>query len=126
MRQVLGSVLFALTATLSVALAGSVSRAEGVRVPNAFMTGQKYLALPAGEHRVYIMGLVDGIFVGPLLGASEQRVLALQSCLQERTNTQIAAILTKYVQDRPERWHEGAHNLFYSRMFELCPGVKTE
>ena len=118
MRHVLGRVLFVLTALLSVALAGSVSRAEGVRVPNAFMTGQGYLALSAHEQGTYIMG--------PLFGASEHTVLGLQSCLQERNNIQIAAILSKYIQDRPERWHDGAHMLLYSRMLELCPGIREQ
>src|SRR2546425_10591991 len=117
MRHVLGSVFYALTAAVSV----SVSLAEGVQVPNAFRTGQQYLELSAHEQATYIMGLVDGISIGPLFGASEARVLALQSCLQKHNNVQIAAILTKYVQDRPERWHDGAHALFYLRMFELCP-----
>jgi len=126
MRHVAGKVLFVLTATLSIALAISVSRAEGVRVPNAFMTGQGYLALSAHEQGTYIMGLVDGIFIGPLFGASEHTVLGLQSCLQERNNIQIAAILSKYIQDRPERWHDGAHMLFYSRMLELCPGIREQ
>jgi hypothetical protein len=123
MRHVPGSVLFVLTAMLSVALMGSVSRAEGVRVPNAFMTGQQYLALSASSRATYIMGLLDGIFVGPLFGASEARVLAVQTCLQGRNNVQIAAILSKYIQDKPERWHEGANTLFYSRMVELCPEI---
>ena len=124
MRHVAGKVLFVLTATLSIALAISVSRAEGVRVPNAFMTGQGYLALSDHEQGTYIMGLIDGISIGPLFGASEPRVLGLQSCMQGRNNIQIAAMLIKYIQDRPERWHEGAHSLFYSRMLELCPEIK--
>jgi hypothetical protein len=105
---------------------GSVSRAEGVWVPNAFMTGQEYLALSESSRTAYVMGLLDGIFVGPLFGASEARVKALQNCLQEHNNVQIAAILSKYIQDKPERWHDGAHVLFYSRMVELCPGVKPK
>ena len=105
---------------------GSVSRAEGVWVPNAFMTGQEYLALSESSRTAYVMGLLDGIFVGPLFGASEARVKALHNCLQEHNNVQIAAILSKYIQDQPERWHDGAHVLFYSRMLELCPGVKPK
>jgi hypothetical protein len=123
MRHVLGSVLFVLTAMLSVGLVGSVSRAEGVWVPKAFMSGQQYLALPESRRSAYVMGLVDGIFIGPLFGASEARIKALQSCLQEHNSVQIAAILSKYIQDQPERWHDGAHALFYSRMVELCPGM---
>jgi len=124
MRHVLGSVFFALIAAVSVAVVGSVSQAEGVWVPNPFLSGQQYLALSASERTTYIMGLVDGIYIGPLFGASETRVKALQSCLQQRTNVQIAAILSKYIQDQPERWHDGAHALFYSRMVELCPEIK--
>lgn len=125
MRHAPEIVLFALTAAVSVAL-GSVSRAEGVWVANAFMSGHEYLALPESRQSAYVMGLVDGIFIGPLFGASEARVKALQSCLQGNNNIQIAAILTKYIKDQPERWHDGAHALFYSRMFELCPGIRPQ
>ena len=114
--------MFALTVAMSVGL-GSISRAEGVWVPNAFMTGQRYLALPADNQAAYVMGLVDGVYIGPLFGASEASVIAVQNCLQARTNFQIAAILSKYIQDHPERWHEGAHLLFNSRMLELCPEI---
>jgi hypothetical protein len=54
------------------------------------------------------------------------RILAVQNCWRGHNNIQIAAILTKYVQDRPERWHEGAHLLFNSRMLELCPEIKEQ
>jgi hypothetical protein len=59
-----------------------------------------------------------------MFGASDVRVLALQACLREHTNYQIAAILAKYIQGLPERWHEGAPSLFYSRMVELCPKIR--
>jgi hypothetical protein len=62
------------------------------------MTGQQYLALPANSRAAYVMGLVDGIFIGPLFGASEAAVIAVQDCLKERNNVQIAAILSKYIQ----------------------------
>jgi len=126
MRYVPGSVLFVLTAMLSVVLMGSVLRAEGVQIPNAVRTGQQYLELSASDRATYIAGLIDGIFIGPLFGASDARVAALQSCLQGQNNVQIAAILSKYIKDRPERWHEGAHALFYSRMLELCPGIRPQ
>ena len=125
MRHI-GSVLFVMTALLSVALTGSISRAEGVLVPNGFRTAQEYLELSEDQRVAYVMGLVDGIFIGPLFGASEARVKALQSCLQESDNIQIAAILSKYIQDKPERWHEGANMLFNSRMLELCPGIREQ
>jgi hypothetical protein len=120
-------VLFALTATVSIALIGSVSRAgDWVAIPQSLMTGQKYLALSETHRTAYVVGLVDGISVGLAFDASEARVDALHQCLVGRSTSQMGAILSKYIQDRPDRWHEGAHMLFYSRMLELCPGVKPK
>jgi hypothetical protein len=117
MGRVLRGVLLSLGAT--VALAGN-----GVRVPNAFVTGQQFIGLSESARTQYVMGLIDGIFVGTLFGASEARVAALQSCLMGRNNIQVGSILLKYVQEHPEQWHEGAHALFYQRMIALCPAAR--
>ena len=127
MRHVPRSVFFALTATVSVALMGSVSRAENVATPESGVTGQYYLAMSANERASYILGLTDGVFSAPLFGASEARVHAVQQCLMlQGNNVQTGAILWQYIQARPQRWREPAYWFFYSLLFDLCPGVKPE
>jgi hypothetical protein len=34
------------------------------------------------------------------------------------TDEQVAAILSKYLQDNPSRWHDGLHALMYSAVKE--------
>jgi hypothetical protein len=126
MRHALGNAFFAFTLLASVTLMGSVSRAEGVRIPNPFTTGQQFLDLSESYRTAYVMGLIDGVYIGPLFDASQATVGALQQCLLGRNNRQIAAMLSKYIRDRPERWHEGANAMFYSLLFELCPGVRPK
>ena len=123
MRHVPRSVFFAFTATVSIALMGSVSQA--VELPESGVTGQYYLAMSANERASYMLGLTDGVFSAPLFGASEARVHAVQQCLMlQGNNVQAGAVLWQYIQARPQRWREPAYVLFYSLMFDLCPGVK--
>jgi hypothetical protein len=107
-------------------LVGNKAGAEAVQIPNAFVTGQKFISLSEADRVHYVMGLVDGIFLAPLYGGSESEVFALQTCLKGRNNVQIAAILLKYIRDQPENWHEGAHTLFSRRLLSLCPATKSQ
>jgi hypothetical protein len=58
-RHALGSTFFAFTLLASVTLMGSVSRAEGVRIPNPFTTGQQFLDLSESYRTAYVMGRVS-------------------------------------------------------------------
>jgi hypothetical protein len=98
-------------------------RAQGVRLPSAFITGQAFAGLPENARTQYVTGLVDGIFVAVLFGASQGRVSALERCLGGQDNKQIGANLLKYIQERPGEQREGAHVIFYRQMIEVCPGA---
>jgi hypothetical protein len=85
----------------ALAVVGNAVRAEGVRVPSAFITGQEFVGLSESSRTQYVTGLIDGIFISVLFGASPTRVGALERCLGGQDNKQIGATLLKYIQDRP-------------------------
>jgi hypothetical protein len=59
MRRILKAVFL----SAMLAIAGNDVRAQGVRLPSAFITGQAFAGLPENARTQYVTGLVDGIFV---------------------------------------------------------------
>ena len=59
MRRILKAVFL----NAMLAIAGNDVRAQGVRLPSAFITGQALAGLPENARTQYVTGLVDGIFV---------------------------------------------------------------
>ena len=47
--------------------------AQPVVIHNGFITGEQYLRLADSARHNYVMGLIDGIFLAPMLGGSERR-----------------------------------------------------
>jgi hypothetical protein len=119
MRRIVNAVFL----SAMLAIPGNAVRAEGVRVPRAFFTAQAFAGLAEEARTRYVTGLIDGIFVAVLFGASQTRVSALERCLGGQDNKQISASLLKYIQDRPAEQREGAHVIFYRQMLEVCPGA---
>ncbi len=99
--------------------AAIVSAAEqGVLIHNGFGTGQDYIKMSPSQKRVYAMGAVNGILLAPLFGAPKEKVQWFESYVENMTDVQVAAILAKYLEDNPGRWHDGLHILMYSAIKE--------
>lgn len=96
-----------------------------VYVHNGIGTGQDYLKMTESEKRAYAMGAINGMLVSPLLGAPKDKMLWLESYVENMTDEQIAAILTKYLQDNPGRWHDGLNVIMYSAMKEAYNKSRT-
>jgi hypothetical protein len=113
---------------IGLLLLSPTAEAQSVRIHNGFITGEQYLRMEDSDRRSYVMGLVDGIFLGPLLGGSQERSWNLGRCVEGSgegmTNLQLDAILSKYLKDNPGRWHESAHTSMYSALLAVCPGLK--
>jgi hypothetical protein len=59
------------------------------------------------------MGAVNGMYNAPLFGAPENRTKWFIDYLKDMTNEQVAAIITKFLNDNPERWDEPLNLLSY-------------
>lgn len=101
-------------------LTSAFAQDEAVAIKNGFLTGQDYLESSELKQRAYVMGLVDGLFVSPILGAPKRRLAPFERCIEGMTDTQVAAILLKFLRDNPGRWHQSAHVSFYTAMKENC------
>jgi len=93
---------------------------DPVAIKSGFVDGNGYRAFSGFEKRAYAMGLIDGYFLAPLFGAPKRRLEWLERCVVGMTDVQLVAIIDKFLQDHPERWHDGMHALVYSAMFEAC------
>ena len=91
---------------------------EPVRIHNGFGTGQDYIKMSESQKRAYAMGAINGMIIAPLFGAPKDKMRWLESYAENMTDEQVAAILTKYLQDNPGRWHYGLHVLMYSAVKE--------
>ena len=111
-----------------VFLSLNVNAAQPVRIHNGFISGEEYLRMEDRERQSYVMGLVDGIFLAPLLDGSEERAWNLGTCVEgsghAMTNLQLDAILSKYLRDNPADWHRSAHVSMYAALLRVCPGLK--
>ncbi len=100
--------------------------AEGVLVHNGFITGNEFLEIPDHNREHYVMGLVDGFFLAPLIGGTEKRTSELGKCTEGMSSTQLVAILNKQLQNNPEDWHLSAHISMYKALIKLCPSFAPE
>ena len=87
---------------------------QGVLIHNGFGTGQDYIKMTQSQKRVYAMGAINGILLAPIFGAPKEKLQWFESYIENMTDEQIAAILSKYLQDNPGMWHDGLHILMFS------------
>jgi hypothetical protein len=97
------------------------SLATPVAIHNGFGTGEQYLNMSEPEQRAYAAGTINGILLAPLFGAPKKNLRRIENCVTGMTDSQVAAILTKYLRDNPSRWHETTHTSMYSALMESCP-----
>lgn len=94
-------------------------------VKSGYLKAEAYLAFEPREQAVYAMGLVDGMYLAPVFDApnDSKYLSSLQACLKEMSNTQVAAIITKFAKGHPESWHMGTNLIAYQalRQPEVCP-----
>jgi hypothetical protein len=72
------------------------------------------------------MGAINGMVIAPLFGAPKDKMRWFESDVESMTDDQVAAILSKYLQDNPGRWHDGLHVLMYSAVKEAYDKGRSE
>lgn len=86
----------------------------GTIIKAGFGTGREYLKMTEAQKWAYAMGAVNGMHNAPLFGAPENRTKWFDEYLAGMTNDQVAAIITKFLNDNPGRWHEPLNILSYT------------
>ena len=110
-----------LTAFLVVAAIGAAKGENLVKLPVGFITGESFLSLSEAERAFYTMGVADGLQGSPLAtGRDSPRVLKVGECIEGKTNTQLAAMTTQYLNDHPGIWDASAYEAIMNVIRETC------
>ncbi len=96
------------------------TKPRGVIISKGFLDGTSWASMSDRERAAYAMGFANGMFVSPLLGQPGPSLQRLATCLDPMTNIQVAAIISKYIADHPERWHQSLNGLGFSALYYAC------
>ncbi len=81
------------------------------------MTGQSYRQLP----EIYRLGYASGFHQGLAKAAIEpSTALSIARCTAQWTLGQAQAVVDKYINDNPQRWHEWIGNLAWDALLSAC------
>ena len=104
---------------MSVMSVGSFA-ADEAKIRSGFSTGEKYIQMTAAQKRYYAMGVVNGMLLAPVFGAPKENLTRLENCISGMSDTQVAAILTEYLNKHPGEWNETPHMPMYRALTESC------
>jgi hypothetical protein len=113
----------ALPVLLLILTASVAAQEHRSLVLGGHLKSEEYLALQPEEQAAYAMGLLDGINLAPVFDASNTNkyLSSFQTCVRDMTGVQVAAIITKYVKERPEQWHFPINLIAYEAVRKVCP-----
>ena len=79
-----------------------------------------YLELSKKDRTTYVMGFVDGLALAPIMVYPPKNyIFWFENFVKNGpSNKQVEAIVTKYVNDHPEQWHQPFGYIIYSALFE--------
>ena len=89
-------------------------------IARGFLTGQECLEQNEADLGLYVAGIVDGLHVSPFAGASKNCLRPLEQCLVGTTNTQLGAVLRKWLKANPDRWHVSCSVAAWVALREMC------
>ena len=86
----------------------------------SYITGNAYNQFNEGQKDVYSIGIVDGLMLSPLYGASIDKLRPISTCTSKMPSGQLKAVISKYLAENPARWHEDMHKLALDALNEVC------
>src|SRR5205814_2320443 len=90
-------------------------------IHNGFLNAEDYVHISERRQRDYVIGIIDGMMLAPLFGApGDGPIKPLLDCVTGMSDSQIAAIIAKFLREHPERWNESLHGVVYSAMTQSC------
>jgi hypothetical protein len=88
--------------------------ADDVWIQNGFGTGRDFMNMTEIERRAYAMGIVNGVTLAPLFGASQQQLAWFDAYTDSMSDRQVARIIFEYIADNPQSWTGQLHVLTIS------------
>ena len=102
------------------------SESSDVVIPNGFMRAGEFVKLTQEQRDFYTVGFIDGLLVSTMMGADLQRVRALKNCTTGMKSSQIAEIIRRYVDAKPEIWHHELHTESVNALASVCPDIRAQ
>lgn len=95
---------------------------QSVWIKSGFVKRIDYLGYSSQEQQLYVMGVVDGLLVSPMIAGNTPKEKAIRDCLSDRsiTSTQIQLTTFKVVRDNPEKLDQDAHVAVYVAITDIC------
>ena len=92
-------------------------------VSQGFVKAEQYVSFGQSQQTTYAAGLMDGMYLAPAFDApnNDKYLLAIRNCVKDMSATQVAAIIMKYANEHPEKWHMGTNLVAYQALREVCP-----
>jgi hypothetical protein len=91
-----------------------------VEIKFGFLTGNQFRELSYAQKCGYAMGFVDGVLVSPMFDAPKKELEWIEGCVTGMRERQVLAILEKFLNENPARWHEQMNVLAWVAMKEAC------
>jgi hypothetical protein len=87
-----------------------------------FIKTETYLKLRASEQTMYASGLMDGMYLAPVFDApnKDKYLAAMRTCTKPMTGNQVAAIISKFAKEHPEKWDLGTNVVAWQALREAC------
>ncbi len=97
-----------------------------VSVHNGFITGNQYRGRPELLRRAYVMGVVDGLMLSPIMANNDLNgAQRFSRCLDvmRPSDEQLTVIVDRWVDANPVRWGDSVHSLVYGALLQACNAV---
>lgn len=92
-------------------------------VPSTFVTGNQWLGMDNNKQVLYVMGVVDGMNIAHAVNnksKNEKEIYFFKCNVVGMTGGQIRAIIKKYMDENPDKWHWPMPVMISSAIDESC------
>ena len=117
-KKALSSVI--LTLVVVAIVQAKLQQSATLVINQGFFKSEEFLHMSQAQREGFAAGLVDGIYLAPLMGAPEQNIEHFNKCVTGMSSTQVAAIIEKFLKEHPEMWHQFLNVEAYNALFATC------
>ena len=114
---------------LGLLIVGLASHADeqGILITRGFLNGQTYIEASEMARSYYVMGLVDGLLVSPMMDARvEKNVINFSRCLTGITSDKLDALLLAEFEENPRTLEQSVHITLFNVLSTLCEKSSAE
>jgi hypothetical protein len=90
------------------------------RVYGGFLNGEELLGLSGMGQADYTIGVIDSLFFTTPADQQDRCAEKLLACIQDRSTTQILAIVENSIRSRPEDWNKPAPLVIVEALDNPC------